>query len=444
VKVISFVNMKGGVAKTTLAVNVADCLVRRHGMKVLVVDIDPQFNATQTLVSGPDYIAGLEAGQHTIVQVFDDLARPMAGSVEGTETLQPRAISDVLPWQVRPHLFLLPGHLELHRLEMGGGQGREHRLKRYVDHLREQGEFDFVIIDTPPTPSAWMSSALIASDYYVVPVKPEPLSATGIDLLRAVVGRVQDNYALNLQCIGVVLTLAEPNTIVYRQAIDFIDGNPFWNGKRFRTTLPKRTIVARIQGEQQLILDTNDADNSFRRSGTMTENPSKRPVTSRSRDPQRVAAFLEEFSWLISSHSNLDFKAIPEVLRQQFGIGSAANAAVGSYASTNPNKHFLVGALPRVLTDEVLFPTNEDIAQFAQSVMDLSIPRYAKKSKYEIIGHIVCETEHLDDRKLARLVSALAAITDGDDQTKRFIRQRKEQNFNWNAIIQELALGARP
>lgn len=89
--------------------------------------------------------------------------------------------------------------------------------------------------------------------------------------------------------------------------------------------------------------------------------------------------------------------------------------------------------------DETLFPTNEDVAQFAESVMALRIPRYGKKSKYEIIGHIVCETDALNDQKLAKLVSALAALADGDDRTKRLIRERKEQQFEWNAIIQELA-----
>lgn len=182
-------------------------------------------------------------------------------TVGGTTVRQPTQIEELEAWEIRDNLWLLPGHLELHRLEMGGGQGRENRLRRYVEILRESDSFDYVIIDTPPTPSAWMSSALIASDYYVVPVKPEPLSATGVDLLRAVVSRVQENYALDLSCAGVVLTLAETHTIVYRQTLEFLDNNPYWRGRRFRNVLPKRTLVARMQGDQQLILDsTEDPD----------------------------------------------------------------------------------------------------------------------------------------------------------------------------------------
>lgn len=116
-----------------------------------------------------------------------------------------------------------------------------------------------------------MSSALIASEFYVVPVKPEPLSTTGIDLLRAVVARVQENYALKLACAGVVLTLAEQNTVVYRQTLEFLDGNPFWKGQRYRNVLPKRTMVARMQGEQRLILDAEDAELSLSISGITNE-----------------------------------------------------------------------------------------------------------------------------------------------------------------------------
>lgn len=259
-QVISFVNMKGGVAKTTLAVNVADCLVRRHGARVAIIDVDPQFNATQTLISGAEYLERLNAGGHTIIHVFDDLARPLASTVRGAAVQQPSRIEEIEPWQVRDDLFLLPGHLELYRLEMGGGQGRENRLRRYIDVLRERETFDYVIIDTPPTPSAWMSSALIASNFYVVPVKPEPLSATGIDLLRTVVSRVEENYALNIGCLGVVLTMAETNTLVFRQTLEFLDGNDYWRGKRFTSPLPKRTAVARMQGEQRLILDSDDPE----------------------------------------------------------------------------------------------------------------------------------------------------------------------------------------
>ena len=257
-KVVSFVNMKGGVAKTTLSVNFADCISRRHDLKVLLIDIDPQFNATQCLLSGDEYKEKREKYFHTIVDIFDDSPRPIPDSVNGVSMSEPLDIENIKPWQINDRFFILPGALELHRLDMAGGQGRENRLKIYTEHLRQNKEFDVIVIDTPPTPSAWMSAALIASDYYIVPVKPEPLSATGIDLLKSIINMIKKNYSLKLKCAGVVLTIAEKHTIVFDDAIEFIDNNKFWKGKRLKRHLPKRTIVARKQGEQGLILDIND------------------------------------------------------------------------------------------------------------------------------------------------------------------------------------------
>jgi hypothetical protein len=172
----------------------------------------------------------------------------------------------------------------------------------------------------------------------------------------------------------------------------------------------------------------------------MTEGISKRPRQSgdSNRDALRAQRFLEELAWLFKAHSSLDIAAISKYLATATA-DTAATAVVGGYASTNPNKQFLVGALPRIFMDESLFPTNEDIAQFAESVMELRILRYGKKSKYEIIGHIICETDALNDHKLSKLVSALAKLAEGDTRTKLLIRKRKEQQFEWNAIIQELA-----
>jgi len=151
--------------------------------------------------------------------------------------------------------------------------------------------------------------------------------------------------------------------------------------------------------------------------------------------------FLEELSWLMTTYSDLDFGALSNLVEKRIGEGFEAKAAIGGHISSNPNKHFLVGVLPRLFNDSYLFPTNEDIAQFALSVMDLNISRYHKISKYEIIGHIVCETDSLNDDKLSKLVKALSKLAEGDERTKNLIKKRKEENFGWNAIIQEIATG---
>jgi hypothetical protein len=174
----------------------------------------------------------------------------------------------------------------------------------------------------------------------------------------------------------------------------------------------------------------------------MTEKSVKDPHTAveRNRETLKTRRFLEELAWLFKTYSSLEPSFIAKVIAGSISENATASSAVGGYASANPNKQFLVGALPRVFMDEMLFPTNEHIAQFAESVMELQIPRYGKKSKYEIIGHIVCETDALNDQKLEKLVSALGSLTDADDRTKRLVRERIAQNFQWNTIIQELAM----
>jgi chromosome partitioning protein len=262
VAVVSVVNMKGGVAKTTLATNLADVLVRREDRKVLLIDLDPQFNATQCLLSGEDYVARRAAGGLTVVAIFDDAPAPIVSPITGAKPATAIQLKDIKPWQIKSGFDLIAGDLELYRLEMGGGQGREQRLKRYIEAIAARETYDFVIIDTPPTPSHWMMAALLASDSYIVPVKPEPLSRTGIDLLRGVVERCSQNYGHPIECLGVVLTIVETNTIVFRDAKAFLDTNATWQGKRFQNVLPKRTAIALAQGAQQLILDGNDAEAS--------------------------------------------------------------------------------------------------------------------------------------------------------------------------------------
>lgn len=255
---VCFVNMKGGVAKTTLAVNLAHALAAFHDKRVLLVDLDPQFNATQCLLGGETYVQGREDGAHTVFQVFDDSPPPLVSSVSGVREREAIALGDIEPWPLRVRFDLLPGDLELHRLDMAAGQGRELRLKRYLQIAQDKAGYDVVIIDTPPTPSVWMISALLASQWFLVPVKPEPLSATGIDLLRGVIQRCSESYAHEVSCIGVVLTIAEEETISFRRTCRLLDSNENWRGKRFKAVLPKRAEIAREQHFQKLIFELKD------------------------------------------------------------------------------------------------------------------------------------------------------------------------------------------
>jgi len=259
-KKISFVNMKGGVGKTTLAVNVADCLNQRHNKRVLIVDLDPQFNATQCLFSGEDYIKLRSQGGHTIVNIFDETPAPSLSAVSGPKIIEALELEDVKPWSIRDGFDIIPGDLELYRVEMPAGQGKELRLKRYLKLISKLDLYDVVIVDTPPTPSHYMMSALLASDYYLVPVKPDPLSRVGIDLLRAVIDRTSKNYGEDIECIGVVLTITDKRTKVLVAAKQILGEADLWKDKLYKATLPSRTRIAAAQGNQDLILEVGDND----------------------------------------------------------------------------------------------------------------------------------------------------------------------------------------
>jgi chromosome partitioning protein len=196
-----------------------------------------------------------------IYDVFDDQSSPVVSIISGSTRKKSKTLRKIKPYTlVKPGFDLLLGNLGLFQLDMGGATGREHRLKRYLESFKEKNKYDFVIIDSPPTPSAWMTSALLASDYYLVPVKPEPLSQIGMDLLRSVIHRCTENHGHSISCLGLVLTIADAHTVAFKQAVSRINKDEEWKAYRFAQHLPKRTGVARDQGSQILILDSSNTD----------------------------------------------------------------------------------------------------------------------------------------------------------------------------------------
>lgn len=269
-KVISLINMKGGVGKTTLSVNICDCLSRRHELKVLLVDIDPQFNATQCLLFPDEYMEYLKEGKDNILNVFDRAIRQTIHTVEGINEKQPKKLNEIIPTKIKDNFFLLPGNLELFRIEMSPGEGRENRLNKFLQELQKSEAYDIVIIDTPPTPSIWMTSALLASNFYLIPVKADPISFTGIDLLQGIIDDKKENFDLKIECCGVILTMVEESTLVYQQAVDFLKKSN-WAKYKYAKELPKRTAIARNQMSKVFILDLDDNNVKSALSGIVEE-----------------------------------------------------------------------------------------------------------------------------------------------------------------------------
>ena len=251
--------MKGGVGKTTLSTNVAHCLATRENAKVLIVDIDPQFNATQCFFSGDSYYDYLKNKGKTILDLFQASAISIS-TVDGVTDGKQLTYFDIAPCKITDNLYILPGNLNLYQIEICAGSGKENRLKKYLDEINKVYNFDYVIIDTPPTPSIWMVSALVASNYYIIPVKPYPLSYTGIDLLQNIITQKKGDLDLGIKCMGVVLTMVEENTVVFRKCKEVIGGNMKLRNLLYKKFLPKRTDIPKFQLNQQFILSQSKDD----------------------------------------------------------------------------------------------------------------------------------------------------------------------------------------
>lgn len=148
--------------------------------------------------------------------------------------------------------------------------------------------------------------------------------------------------------------------------------------------------------------------------------------------------FIEELSWLLDSKKKLKLSEIPEILRNQSNSTNSISGAA-KYVSPNPNIHNLIGVLPLLFKDTKLFSKNEEIVAFAKEVLGIEISRADKRSRYELIGRIVCECSDLNDKTLDTLVGALAVLTGSNDGIEQVVKQKSEVGFSWNNMIRKIS-----
>lgn len=176
-KVLSLINMKGGVGKTTLAMQLAHTAASKE-LRTLAVDLDPQSNLSQALMGPQEYVNHLAAKKPTVVQIFDKYVSTDAGS----GSLQLSDINEVVVKEAghRAKLDLIPSQLELSRT-LKNPYGKERSLAKALARIRNK--YDIVIIDCAPTESVLTDAAYFASRYIIVPIKPEFLATIGLPLL---------------------------------------------------------------------------------------------------------------------------------------------------------------------------------------------------------------------------------------------------------------------
>lgn len=155
---------------------------------------------------------------------------------------------------------------------------------------------------------------------------------------------------------------------------------------------------------------------------------------------KKATLALEDLAFFLKHSRPENLLAGVDALRSLLSAQDASrgsSAVARSYQSADPNKHFLIGALPRLLLDRKLFPSNDDIVDFATNALRLDM-KVEKRARFEIIGKIVCETDNLDEQQLTDLVRALERLV-GDEKTIADMIKRKESgSFSWNETLQEL------
>lgn len=205
--VIGFANMKGGVGKTTLCANLAFELFSQDN-RVLVVDNDPQFNATMALINPSKYINQCikSDSQRTIYNVYEK--PPRVGAPKKSKSINPKSFF-MHAWHFTGNLEgvleVIPSRLELYET-LRNPTHKEYLLDKFLK--KHASSYDYILIDCPPTPSVLTVSAFAASDYLIIPVTPDYFASVGLPQFLATVTEFKEDQidSHDVKPLGVLFT----------------------------------------------------------------------------------------------------------------------------------------------------------------------------------------------------------------------------------------------
>ena len=220
-KIITIVNHKGGVGKTTTAINLGIGLAHSK-KKVLIIDLDPQANLTQSM------------------GILDEQTQTIYGALRGAYSLPTMTVNgvDITPSEL---------NLCLAEIELSGNLGREFILRDLLNE--EQGrtetvvnKYDFIIIDAPPSLGLLTTNALACSNFVIIPVQSEYLALQGLNKLHGVIELVKQKLNPGLQILGVLLTRYDSRKVLNKNIEEALRGT--FKGRVFNTVIRENIAIA--------------------------------------------------------------------------------------------------------------------------------------------------------------------------------------------------------